>query len=94
MGERVSEIVHCDGCGQPARRRSDCPSPDHWFYLESVDRSSGNPQSKYRVYIVWACSEECRDGIWKKGPGPSAGAGSIDEEGTARWRKRMGKEAP
>jgi len=91
MSERPSPIVQCDGCGAYAHRRADRPCPDHWFYLESVDRTP--PRSKQRVYIVWACSEACRDALWKRGPGPGVGAGSIDESGTAKWRERMGKES-
>jgi hypothetical protein len=29
------DIVKCDGCGQPGRRRKGYPCPDHWFFLES-----------------------------------------------------------
>lgn len=62
-------IVQCDGCGAMARRRAGDACPDHWFYLESEDRTPGGPPS---VYIVWACSESCRDKLWRRGPaGPT-----------------------
>lgn len=67
-------IVKCEGCGDLGRRRPGHPCPDHWLYLESVDRTPG--QKKNIVHIVWACSEECSVGMWKRGPGPNV----IDED--------------
>ena len=71
-------IVQCDGCGAHGRRDVDAIAPDFWFYIESTDRTFG----KGGVYIVWACSEVCRDAMWKRGPG----RGQIDSVGTARRR--------
>lgn len=82
MGERVSEIVQCDGCGELAKRRVNRPCPDRWFFIPSVDRTQ--PKSSQRIYIVWACSERCRDGLWQKGPGDEL----IDETGTKDFRER------
>ncbi len=66
-------VVQCDGCGAHGRRRAEHPSPDFWFYLESINRTPGEED---HVYIVWACSEACRDAMWKRGPGPRV----IDEQ--------------
>lgn len=74
-------IVQCDGCGAHARRRANHPCPEHWFYLESTDRT--NPDG-LKIYIVWACSAACRDALWKSGPGPAV----IDDAGTMRLRER------
>lgn len=77
-------IVRCDGCGQHGRRAADAAAPDFWFYLESIDRTFGEDG----VYVVWACSEGCRDGLWKRGPG----RGQIDDQGTARARVRAARD--
>lgn len=77
-----NEVVRCDGCGAHGRRRRDHPSPDFWFYIESVDRT--NPR-KHGVYIIWACSELCRDNLWKRGPGPA----NINENGTDKMRAKL-----
>ncbi len=73
-------IVKCDGCAALGRRAKDAIAPDFWFYIESEDRTFG----KGGVYVVWACSEACRDGLWKRGPG----RGQIDDAGTRRARER------
>jgi hypothetical protein len=39
-------------------------APSGWFYLEASDDE--DPED---VIIVYACSVECRDGLWKVGPG-------------------------
>lgn len=67
-------VAKCDGCSERAKKRAGRPCPDHWFYLESVR------QSDCHVYIVWACSETCRDKLWQRGPGPV----NLDEEGGQR----------
>lgn len=77
-------IVQCDGCGLLARRRPGQPCPDHWFYLESEDRTPGIVPS---TYIVWACSAACRDKLWKHGPA----SGHIDEDGSGRMRARRAR---
>lgn len=58
------EAVRCDGCGGTAWRSLRTPCPPDWFYLVSVDEGSGQD------YYVFACSIACRQGLWKKGPGP------------------------
>lgn len=72
-------IAKCDGCGAAARRRPEYPCPDFWFYLESKRQSDPN-----QMYVVWACSEECRDKLWKQGPGTPW----IDEDGSKRLHAR------
>lgn len=80
-------IAKCDGCGALARRRPGFPCPDHWFFIESVAGSSGD------VYVVWACSDVCREKVWKRGP---SGGVRVEERGVggqatararARWRQ-------
>jgi hypothetical protein len=73
-------IVKCDGCGQPGKRRLGYMTPEHWYYIESIVQHS----AKKRSHIVYACSDECRDGMWKRGPGPDV----VDERGTDRMRAR------
>ena len=70
----TDSIVKCDGCGAPGRRRLGCVSPDHWFHIESTERKRGRDTGY--VYIVWACSVACRDGMWKCGARP----GFVEEE--------------
>jgi hypothetical protein len=69
-------IVLCEKCLQPGRRRPGHPCPDHWFYLQSIDRTPGKSKGKTTVHIVWVCSEACRDAMWERGPGPNV----IDEK--------------
>lgn len=78
-------IVKCDCCGAHGRRAESCAAPDFWFYIESVDRTF---HGKDGIYIVWACSEACRDGMWKRGPG----RGSIDDAGTFRRRDQIARK--
>ncbi len=80
----INLIVKCDCCGQPGKRRLGCMVPEHWFYIESKIAHS----TKQRVHVVYACSEECRDGSWKRGPGP----GVVDESGTDRMRDRENRQ--
>lgn len=75
---RPSDIVKCDGCNTHGRRRAGYMVPDGWFYIESVVSHS----VKRRVHVVYACSESCRDGMWRRGPGPNC----VDERGTMRMR--------
>jgi len=74
-------VVRCDGCGEPGHRRAEHCAPDFWFFIESEDRTPGWPGG---VYIVYACSESCRDKLWHRGSGP----GVIDEEGSQRERAK------
>lgn len=79
----TDDVVRCDGCNALARRRRGYEAPDFWFWLESkVDRPWR--KDSRTIHIVYACSEACRDGLWKQGKGP----GRIDEEGTARMREK------
>lgn len=71
-------IVKCDGCGVLAKRRPGHPCPDFWFYIESINRTF----SKKTVYVVWACSETCKEMMWNRGPGPK----NIDEAASAADR--------
>lgn len=89
MADRPSPIVKCDGCGQPGQRRPGCASPDHWFYIEAIDRTPGSKRAG-RIFVTLACSEACRDGLWQRGPGD----GVIDEAGTVSYRKLLTKETP
>lgn len=73
-------IVQCDGCGAHAQRAEDAAAPDFWYYLESVDHTFG----KGGIYIVWACSIKCREGLWRKGPGH----GQVDDRRTADKKRR------
>ncbi len=74
-------IVKCDGCGQPGKRRAGVAVPDHWFFIESIVAHKKNT-----CHIVYACSESCRDGLWRQGVGPR-----VDETGTDRMRARESK---
>lgn len=76
-------IVQCDGCGAHGRRAENAAAPDFWFYVESVDRTFG----KGGIYVVWACSESCRDGMWKRGPG----RGVVNDVSTMRQRAKKAK---
>lgn len=67
----MTYIAKCDNCDERARKPHGFACPIGWLYLES------ERQSDKSVYIVWACSEACRDNLWKKGPGPSQ---EIDED--------------
>lgn len=82
-------IVKCEGCGALGKRRPGHPCPDFWFYLESINRTKSNGRGGGSVYVLWACSQPCRDGLWKKGPGPN----EIDESASQRDRDQMAKEA-
>lgn len=75
-------IVKCDGCGAHGRRKASNAAPDFWFYLESTDNTPG--RRKGEIYVVYACSEACRDGMWKQ-----TGRGQIDEEGSQRMRAKL-----
>lgn len=75
---RPSNIVKCDGCNAYGRRREGYMVPEHWFYIESVVAHS----TRRRVHVVYACSNLCRDSLWKQGPGPKV----VDEGGTMRMR--------
>lgn len=79
----AESIVQCDHCGAHGRRSENAAAPDFWFYIESVDRSIGTRG----VYVVWACSKECRKAMWKRGPG----RGVMDDLSTARMRARKVK---
>lgn len=76
----LSLIVRCDGCNEPGKRRRGYMVPEHWHYIESKVAHSTRGQ----VHIVFACSDACRDSLWRRGPGP----GDCDERGTERMRKR------
>jgi hypothetical protein len=76
-------IVQCDECGTHGRRAADAAAPDFWFYIESVDQTFG-PGG---IYIVWACSEACRDRMWKRGPG----RGVVDDDSSFRMRKKRAR---
>lgn len=78
--EHGRDIVRCDGCQEPGRRRPGRACPDFWFFIESKVA-----RTKDQIYVVYACSEACRDKLWRRGPGSP-----IDEEGSARMRKREG----
>ncbi len=77
-------IVKCDGCGQPGKRRLGYMVPEHWFFIESAVAHS----TRSRVHIVYACSESCRDTMWKRGPGPDV----VDERGTDRMRAKENRD--
>ena len=81
MGDSPAPVI-CDGCGEPGRRPLGHAAPHFWFFIESQDQTPGRGGS---TYIVWACSEECRDKLWQRGPGPS----SIDEDSSERMRRRL-----
>lgn len=72
-------IAICDNCGAHGGRAENAAAPDFWFYIESTDRTPGSRG----LYVVWACSEECRASLWKLGPG----RGLIDEVATQRARR-------
>jgi hypothetical protein len=75
-------VVKCDGCDARGHRKAGSAAPDFWFYLESTNCTPG--RSEGEVYIVYACSEECRDGMWKR-----TGRNTIDEEGSKRMRAAL-----
>ena len=79
---KPSDIVKCDGCNAHGRRVSGACAPDFWFYLESTDNTPGKRRGM--VYIIYACSDGCRDALWKRGPG----RGQIDEAGSKRMRAK------
>lgn len=84
-------IVQCDGCGTHGKKRIGDAAPDFWFYLESENRTPRRDGRKTDVYIVWACSESCRDGLWKRGPGP--GPGVIDQRDEQKRNELLAKGA-
>lgn len=78
-------IVKCDHCGSLGKRAEGCAAPDFWFYLESEDRTEGRPRDA--IFVVWACSEACRDGLWKRGPG----RGVVDDARKFRIREKVAR---
>lgn len=68
-------IVQCDGCKAHGTKRPGDAAPDFWFYMVTENVTPRRDGRKTDIYIVWACTEACRDGLWKRGPGP----GVIDE---------------
>ena len=81
-------VVRCDKCGAHGQRRESDVAPDFWFFIESVDRTPGSKRAG-RIYVVYACSEPCRDGLWKCA---SSGRGGIDEAGSQRYREQLAKD--
>jgi hypothetical protein len=39
------------------------PAPEGWFFIETTIEDEND------TLFVYACSEECKAGVWKKGPG-------------------------
>lgn len=76
-------IVRCDGCNQPGKRRLGYMVPERWFFIESKVQHRKN-----YVHVVYACSESCRDAMWRTGPGP----GVVDERGTDRMREKENRD--
>lgn len=62
----MSAEVKCDGCGVGGRRRMRAVAPAGWFYLEIQEDDEDTEDD---AMIAYACSEECRDTMWKRGPG-------------------------
>ena len=60
----MSEDVKCDGCGKTGRRRRFYPSPTDWSFMEVTDEE--RPKD---TLFVYACSKECKQKLWKTGPG-------------------------
>ncbi len=77
-------IVQCDGCGAHGRRAETAAAPDFWFYIAATDRTFSKSGG---LFIIWACSEACRDSMWRKGPA----LGAIDDVGTFRIRDKKAK---
>jgi len=80
-------VVKCDGCGAFGRRTEDAAAPDFWFFIAADDRTKGAP---HMIFVIWACSTECRDAMWKPGPARNF----IDERGTFRMREKKAKVQP
>lgn len=61
--------VRCDCCSIFGLRKRGRIAPKGWSYIAGVldgDREDPNPED---VVYVYACSERCKDDIWKEGPG-------------------------
>jgi hypothetical protein len=59
----MSDSVKCECCGKSGRRPRMHPAPENWFFIESTIEDEND------TLFVYACSEECKAGVWKKGPG-------------------------
>lgn len=75
-------IAKCDGCGAAARRRPGFLCPDFWHYLKL--------ERKRSIFVAWACSDACRDGLWRQGAPPlpnerCTGAGCRARPGDGWW---------
>lgn len=62
---QMSDPVKCEKCGQTGPRRMGRPAPEGWYFIEAVDEE--DPEM---VFLIYACSVACRDGLWQLGPGP------------------------
>lgn len=79
---KAGSAVKCDACGALGHRHAGCAAPDFWFYIESTNNTPGKRSGE--IYVVYACTEGCRDGIWKR-----TGRGEIDEGGSQRMRAKL-----
>lgn len=59
----MSDDVQCDGCKRHGKRRRRTIAPEGWFFLERKLEDEDDS------IIIWACSEACKDSLWRPGPG-------------------------
>lgn len=61
----MSDDIRCDICRKDGRRRRGRHCPEGWYYAEFLNED--HPESG--PVVVVACSDECRERFWVKGPG-------------------------
>lgn len=60
----MADIVHCDVCRKSGWRKLRRAAPAGWYFAESAD--DDDPEN---VVVIYACSDECKQKFWKRGPG-------------------------
>lgn len=51
------------GLWQAWSTAQNAPSSESWFFIASEMKDEND------IFYIYACSEECKAGVWKKGPG-------------------------
>lgn len=70
----MSDTVRCDVCGKRANRRLRRVAPEGWSYgVAKMEEENDD-------LIVYACSLQCQQDFWKRGPGfMHLGTGELTE---------------